>query len=106
MPGSTDRRWRDAWHPQDPGGELAAAWREPSGRQQSKTFKSKREAAAFLAQMNTAKGTGAYVSPHAGRTLFGNHAREWMVTWNVDGSPNSARGSRRPPSSRVDASCL
>jgi len=31
---------------------------EPSGRQQSTMFKSKREAAAFLAQMNTAKGTG------------------------------------------------
>lgn len=67
-----------------PAGNRRAAWREPSGRQQSKTFDTKREAAAFLAQLNTAKGTGAYVSPHAGRTLFGDHANEWMATWNVE----------------------
>ena len=33
--------------------------------------------------MNTATSAGAYVSPHAGRVLFGDHARQWMATWNV-----------------------
>jgi hypothetical protein len=67
-----------------PAGNWRASWREPSGTQASKTFATKREASAFLARMNTTKSTGAYVSPHAGRVLFGDHAREWMQTWNTE----------------------
>ena len=32
--------------------------------------------------MEVSKSSGAYVSPHAGRTLFGDHARAWMASWN------------------------
>jgi hypothetical protein len=46
-------------------GNWQAYWRDPVGRQTSKTFRTKREAAAFLAQMTTAASTGGYVSPHA-----------------------------------------
>ncbi|MBN9096864.1 MAG: site-specific integrase [Pseudonocardia sp.] len=67
-----------------PAGNWRASWREPSGAQASKTFATRREASAFLARMNTTKSTGAYVSPHAGRVLFGDHAREWMKTWNTE----------------------
>ncbi len=28
--------------------------------------------------------SGAYVSPHASRTLFGDHARLWMKSWNTE----------------------
>ncbi|MGI8816416.1 MAG: tyrosine-type recombinase/integrase [Pseudonocardia sp.] len=65
-------------------GNWRAYWREPSGRQQSKTFDTKREASAFLAQITTTKSTGNYVSPHAGRETFGAHARRWMESWNTE----------------------
>ncbi|MGH3517053.1 MAG: tyrosine-type recombinase/integrase [Haloechinothrix sp.] len=65
-------------------GRWKAFWREPSGVQRSRTFRVKREASAFLAQVETSKTTGAYVSPHAGRILFGDHARAWMASWNSE----------------------
>ncbi|GAA3083633.1 hypothetical protein GCM10010464_54600 [Pseudonocardia yunnanensis] len=65
-----------------PAGSWRAYWRDPAGRQTSKMFRTKREAAAFLAQMTTAASTGGYVSPHAGRVLFGEHVRQWMQSWN------------------------
>jgi len=76
-----------------PAGNWRASWREPSGRQSSKTFNTKREASAFLAQMNTTKGTGTYVSPHAGRVRFGDHAREWMQTWNTEATTTARDAS-------------
>ena len=36
-----------------PAGNWRASWRDPGGRQVSKTFPTKREAAAFLAKMTT-----------------------------------------------------
>jgi hypothetical protein len=65
-----------------PAGNWRAYWREPSGRQTSKTFGTKREATVFLAQISAAASTGGYVSPHAGRVLFGDHARQWIQSWN------------------------
>jgi hypothetical protein len=55
-----------------------------SGKQRSKTFRIKKDATAFLAEMQTSKTRGAYVSPHAGRTLFGEHAEKWMAAWNTE----------------------
>ena len=34
---------------------------------------------AFLARTEAAKHSGTYVSPHAGRVLFSEHAGEWMT---------------------------
>jgi len=65
-------------------GNWRAYWRSPAGRQESKTFPTKREASVFLAQMRTATVTGTYVSPHAGRMPFGVHARQWMSSWNTE----------------------
>ncbi|MGW1677822.1 tyrosine-type recombinase/integrase [Saccharopolyspora sp. NPDC002376] len=67
-----------------PGGKWRANWRDPEGKQRAKTFRTKREANTFLAQMETQKAQGSYVSPHAGRVLFGEHAQRWMDTWNVE----------------------
>jgi integrase len=65
-------------------GKFKAYWREPSGAQRSKTFATEKEAKNFLAQVEVAKSTGVYVSPHAGRTRFGDHAKAWMQTWNQE----------------------
>ena len=67
---------------QTPAGTWRANWREPSGRQRAKTFKTKREAAAFLAQVEAAKSQGTYVSPHAGRMLFAQLAERWLASRN------------------------
>ncbi|MCX4093656.1 tyrosine-type recombinase/integrase [Nocardia sp. alder85J] len=66
------------------GGKFKAYWREPSGSQRSKTFGTEREAKAFLAQVEVSRSNGTYVSPHAGRTRFGDHAGEWMAVWNIE----------------------
>ena len=67
-----------------PEGRYRAYFRDPAGKQRSKSFRLKKDANAFLAEMETAKGRGAYVAPSAGRTRFGQHAEQWMTTWNVD----------------------
>lgn len=76
-----------------PAGNWRAYWREPSGRQTSKTFKTKREASTFLAQITAATSTGGYVSPHAGRVLFGDHARQWMESWNHEATTHARDAS-------------
>jgi integrase len=76
-----------------PAGTWRASYRDPSSRQVSKTFKTKREAATFLAQVSTATSAGTYVSPHAGRVLFGDHARHWMATWNTQATTTARDGS-------------
>lgn len=65
-----------------PSGKFKAYWREPSGSQRSKTFGTEREAKTFLASVEVTRSNGTYVSPHAGRTRFGEHAKAWMDTWN------------------------
>jgi hypothetical protein len=65
-------------------GGWKAFWRDPSGAQRSKTFHTKKEATQFLSQVQVSMSVGAYVSPHASRTLFGDHARLWMKSWNTE----------------------
>lgn len=60
------------------GGTYRAYFRDPSGKQRSKTFRLKKDAQGFLNELESAKSRGVYVSPHAGRVLFGVHAGEWM----------------------------
>jgi integrase len=67
-----------------PEGRYRAYFRDPGGKQRSKTFRTKRDATAFLAEVENSKSRGTYVSPHAGRLLFGEHARRWMATWNTE----------------------
>jgi len=44
---------------------------------------------------------GAYISPHAGRVLFGDHAREWMKTWNTEATTTARDASGLDPPSRI-----
>lgn len=68
-----------------PSGNWRACWREATGRQPSKTFKTRREAAAFLATMEASAHNGTYVDPHAGRrVLFGNYAAAWLNTRTLE----------------------
>ena len=65
-------------------GTYRAFWRDPSGRQRSKNFGTKRQAKAFLTEVQSQMTKGNYADPNAGRTLFGDHARQWMATWNAE----------------------
>ena len=67
-----------------PEGRYRAYFRDPAGKQRSKTFRVKKDATAFLAEIENSKTRGAYVSPHAGRVLFADHAAQWMATWNTE----------------------
>lgn len=63
-------------------GSFRANWRDAAGRQKAKTFKTKKEANAFLATTEASLNAGAYVDPHAGRLRFGNYAERWMAARN------------------------
>jgi integrase len=76
-----------------PAGNWRAYWRNPAGRQESKTFPTKREANGFLAQLTSAATAGTYVSPNAGRVLFGDHARLWMGSWNTEATTTARDAS-------------
>ena len=53
------------------GGRWEARWREPGTRKvKGKTFARKRDAEQFLARIEVAKATGAYVDPGLGRTTL------------------------------------
>jgi integrase len=62
-----------------PAGTWRACWRDPSGRQPSKTFATKREAAAHLADVESSQSRGTYVDPAAGRVRFGGYAQTWLA---------------------------
>jgi integrase len=64
-------------------GRFKAYWRDPDGKQRSKTFVLKKDATAFLTEMESTKSRGSYVSPHSGRILFADHAEQWMASWNT-----------------------
>ncbi len=66
-----------------PEGRYRAYFRDPAGKQRSKTFRTKKDANTFLAEVETSKARGSFVPPHAGRTLFGDHATRWMESWNT-----------------------
>jgi integrase len=63
-------------------GGFRANWREPNGKQRSKTFKTNKEANAYLAEIESAKNRRTYVNPHAGRTLFSVIAERWLASRN------------------------
>jgi hypothetical protein len=47
-----------------------------------KTFKSKREANAFLAAVETALNCGLYVAPDGGRLRLSEYAERWLAARN------------------------
>jgi integrase len=65
-----------------PAGRYRACWRDPAGRQKSKTFRTKKEASGFLAEVESALNRGTYVAPDAGRLRFGDYAERWLAGRN------------------------
>ena len=59
---------------------LRARWRDPAGREHSKTFTRKIDADRFLARIEGDKLKGSYVDPDAGRTPFRVVAERWYAT--------------------------
>jgi integrase len=57
-----------------------ARWRDPAGRERSKSFGRKVDAERFLVGIEDAKLRGAYVSPAAGKVNFGEWAERWYAT--------------------------
>lgn len=65
-----------------PGGSFRANWRDPAGRQKAKTFSTRKEASAFLAEITASLNRGTYISPAAGKTKFGTYAVTWLDARN------------------------
>jgi integrase len=57
-----------------------ARYRDPSGRERSKSFARKVDAERFLVSIEDAKLRGAYVDPAAGRVPFAEWAERWERT--------------------------
>jgi integrase len=71
-----------------------ARYRDPSGRERSKSFTRKIDAEQFLVAIEDAKLRGAYVDPAAGRVPFAEWAERWFRT-TADLKPASRRTYRK-----------
>jgi integrase len=65
-------------------------WRDATGSQRSRTFRTKKDARSFLAQIEADIARGVYVDPAAGRTRFADHAARWFAARN-DEATTAAR---------------
>ncbi|SCL22826.1 Site-specific recombinase XerD [Micromonospora nigra] len=77
-----------------PAGTYRANWRDPSGRQKAKTFRTRKEAAAYLAATETTVSQGTYVDPAAGKTRFGMYAERWLSSRSVEATTLAGWTSR------------
>jgi integrase len=57
-----------------------ARYRDPAGRERSRSFARKVDAERFLVAIEDAKLRGAYVDPAAGKVSFGEWAQRWYST--------------------------
>jgi integrase len=71
-----------------------ARWRDPAGKEHSKTFGRKLDADRFLLSVEDAKLRGAYVDPAAGRVPFGPWAERWFAA-TVALRPSTRRDYRK-----------
>lgn len=53
-------------------------YRDPSGKQREKSFRTIREAEKFAREVEVEKDHGTYVDPSSGRVLFKDYATEWL----------------------------
>ncbi|SCL38377.1 Site-specific recombinase XerD [Micromonospora aurantiaca] len=67
-----------------PAGTYRANWRDSANRQKTKTFRTKKEANAYLAEVEGAINRGTYVDPHAGRMRFGEFVTRWLAGRSVE----------------------
>jgi integrase len=67
-----------------PSGSYRANWRDGTGKQKAKTFRTKKEANTFLSDVESAVNRGTYVDPHAGKVKFGEFAARWLASRSVE----------------------
>lgn len=67
-----------------PSGTFRANWRDQAGRQKAKTFKTKKEASAYLSDIEQNLNRGTYIDPKAGKLLFRTHATRWLDARHVE----------------------
>jgi integrase len=67
-------------------GNWNVRYRDPTGKQRSKTFKRQVDAKAFMLDVETDKRRGTYIDPQAGETPFGVYAQRWQAA-RVDKAP-------------------
>jgi integrase len=73
------------WIVATPAGTYRVNWRDPAGKQRAKTLRTKKEARAFLAQVESDAARGTYVDPHAGRrVLLRDFASDWLAGRTVE----------------------
>lgn len=62
-----------------PAGGYMVRWRTPEGRSRMKKFTRKRDADAFLVEMESSKLKGSYVDPARARILVGDWVNVWLA---------------------------
>lgn len=65
------RDWHGGWQ---------VRWRDPAGRQRTKSFKRKTDAKQFANRVEVEMQRGTYVDPQLGKLLFADWAHEWLQT--------------------------
>lgn len=76
-PTDDGRERTDRW---GQGKRWRARWREPNGRERSRTFVTKADAELWLDRTGVSISAGQYVAPAAGKVLIGVWAEEWFAT--------------------------
>jgi len=71
-------------------GRHRVRYRDPSGRERSKTFKKKSDADRFAAGIETDMVRGLWISPDKGRLPFTHYAKVWLAT--LDAKPKTIAG--------------
>jgi hypothetical protein len=77
-----------------PSGNWRAAYRTPEGKERTRTFKTKREARAFLAQVEGDKSRGLYMDPAGAQLRFRELADRWWAAREVELTTAAASRSR------------
>ena len=67
-----------------PNRTFRANWRDPSGKQKAKTFKTRKAAVAYLAEIEQSLNRGTYIDPKAGKLLYRTHADRWLAARHVE----------------------
>lgn len=57
-----------------------AMYRDPMGRQRSKSFRTKAEARSFLSRVEASKHSGEWTDPARAKVRFGDFAAKWLVS--------------------------
>ena len=71
-------------------GKWVARWRDPDGRQRSRSFDRKLDAGRFLAAVQTEMDRGLYRDPRAGQITLAEYAKTWRAGLTTDAPSREA----------------